>query len=414
MKLGLEAIRELLSRLGSPERETPRVLVGGTNGKGSTAATLSAILHAAGVRSGLHTSPHLEEVTERVRLGEADVRRVPFEAALAQVFDAADKSPEIPVTYFEAVTAASELLFREERCELAVVEVGLGGRLDATNASEPVVSVVASVGLDHEADLGHAIASIAREKAGIFRRGRLALCGGRDEEALLVLEGEARRAGALFSAASRTIAISDRREEETGQSFRLETPLRRYALSTPLPGEHQAENAALAVVAAEALSRDFPSISADAIRDGVSRVRWPGRLERIRSGGRDVWLDGCHNPHGASALARFLEPRGGAFDLLFGVMADKDAVGIAREIFPLARRVVVTAPAVARAAPAAELARRLSFLHGDVRAAADVERALSTILAGNPAEVVVAGSLYLVGEVRALLGRPEAREEARR
>jgi dihydrofolate synthase/folylpolyglutamate synthase len=414
MKLGLEAIRELLARLGNPQGHVARVLIGGTNGKGSTAATLSAILHASGIRAGLHTSPHLEEVTERIRVGEKDSRHDRLEAVLSRVFQAADAPPAIPVTYFEAVTAAAELLFREEDCRLAVVEVGLGGRLDATNASEPLISIVTSIGLDHEADLGSSVVEIAREKAGIFRPGRLALCGGRDGKALSVLAEEARKKGAAFADSNRSVKVSDRRELEAGQSFRLETPAGRYELFTPLRGEHQADNVALAVLAAEALVRHFPSISPGSIRSGAAAVRWPARLEKIRCAGKEVWLDGCHNPDGARALARFFRSRDGELDLLFAVMADKDFVGIARELFPLARRVVVTTPPVSRAAPALELAERLSFLHRDVTAIPDVDRAFARILAESAGSVLVAGSLYLVGDVRARLSSPAIRESAAR
>jgi dihydrofolate synthase/folylpolyglutamate synthase len=181
MRLGLAAIDEICARLGRPESAVPSVLVAGTNGKGSTAATLSAIAEEAGVASGLYTSPHLESVTERVRIGRDDISAEELDAMLAEVFEASDRAPEVPVTYFEAVTAAAFLVFARRRLDLAILEVGLGGRLDATNVAPASVSVVTSIGLDHMAELGPTVASIAGEKAGVFRAGRPALVDGRGE-----------------------------------------------------------------------------------------------------------------------------------------------------------------------------------------------------------------------------------------
>ena len=406
MRLGLQSIREILERLGRPERDVPRALVGGTNGKGSVAATLSAICGAAGIRCGLHTSPHLMEVTERIRIDDRDVDRASLGTALDRVFRAAAEAPEVPVTYFEALTAASELIFSGRRCELAVVEVGLGGRLDATNASDPVVSVVASIGLDHVEDLGGTVEEIAREKAGIFRRGRPAICGGSDVRALAILSGEAARAGARFVEARTAARVTGRRDTVGGQAFRLETHVDVYDLETPLRGRHQAENVGLAVLAAEELRARDGRLSRDAIVEGVARTRWPGRLEAFSVAGRPVWLDGCHNPAGAAALAEFFRGRP-PVDLLFGAMEDKDVEGIASLLFPFARRVVLTAPAIARAASPEALRARLSSLRPDAELAASPAEGLDRLLNGSPSEVLVAGSLYLVGEARRLLvGRP--------
>jgi len=404
MKLGLDAIRALLARMGNPERESPHVLVGGTNGKGSTAATLSAIFRAAGIRAGLHTSPHLVEVTERVRIGDADVSDAGLAAALEAVFAAAAGSEPIPVTYFEAVTAAAESAFRSAGCRAAVVEVGLGGRLDATNASEPVLSAVTSIDLDHTADLGETRGAIAREKAGIFRPGRPALSGATHPEARAVLQSEAERIGARFLDVPAAVRMSGSCETADGQAFRLETPHGVHRLETPLRGAHQAANVAVAVVAAEHLRTDFPELTPGAIEAGVAATRWPGRLERIEIAGRAVWLDGCHNPEGARALAAYWAGLGIRPALLFGVMRDKDARGIAAEIFPAVRRVVLVAPAVERAAPAEELRRRLGGLGSGWETADSAEAGLALLL-DEPGEILVAGSLYLVGEIRRQLAR---------
>ena len=409
IKLGLEPIREVLARLGHPERSCPRVLIAGTNGKGSTAAMLSSIFRAAGVRAGLHTSPHLVDVTERVRVGDADVSRRRLGDALEEVFAAAARPPEVPVTYFEAVTAAAERIFAGEECRAAVVEVGLGGRLDATNACEPVLSAVTSIDFDHTADLGSTLAAIAREKAGVFRAGRPALSAASAPEARRVLAAEAERVGAEFIDVPEATRVSARRETGFGQAFTLETPETRYAIETPLRGAHQASNVAVAVAAAERLRPLFPELSAEAIGRGVAAVRWPGRLERFRVEGRTVWLDGCHNPEGARSLAAFLAGRRTPYDLLFGVMGDKDAAAIAAPLFPAAQRIVLVAPEGERAFPVDALAQRLGPLAARAERCASPSEGLERLLRRGDAEIVVAGSLFLAGEVRPrLLGRNAA------
>ncbi|HWC65848.1 MAG TPA: folylpolyglutamate synthase/dihydrofolate synthase family protein [Thermoanaerobaculia bacterium] len=403
VKLGLDAIREVLSRLGHPERSCPHVLIAGTNGKGSTAATLSSILHAAGIRTGLHTSPHLVDVTERVRVADADVGPDRLGEALAEVFAAAARPPEVPVTYFEAVTAAAERIFAAEGCRAAVAEVGMGGRLDATNACDPLVSAVTSIDFDHTADLGPTLAAIAREKAGVFRPGRPAVVAATAPEARRVLAEEAERIGARLVDVPAVTRVTARRETASGQELVLETPEARYALESPLRGAHQASNVAVAVVAAERLRPLFPEIDANAIVRGVAAARWPARLERFRVGGTIVWLDGCHNAEGARSLAAFLSARGEPYDLLFGVMRDKDAPAIAAPLLPAARRVVLVAPEGERAFPVEALAERLGALALGAESAGSAAEGLERLLAGSGAEVVVAGSLYLAGEVRGRL-----------
>jgi dihydrofolate synthase/folylpolyglutamate synthase len=407
VKLGLDAIREILARLDEPQRASPHVLIAGTNGKGSTAATLSAILRAAGVRAGLHTSPHLAEVTERVRVADADVSAERLGDALARVFAAAERPPAVSPTYFESVTAAAEAIFAEERCGAAVVEVGMGGRLDATNAADPVVSAVTSIDLDHVADLGPTLGAIAGEKAGVFRAGRPALCAARDPEALAVLRERAQRVGAEFVDVSEAALVSDRRETPIGQAFTLETREASYPIETPLRGAHQTSNVAVAVVAAERLRTFFPGITAAAIAEGVRATRWPARLERFVVEGRTVWLDGCHNPEGARALAAFLSSRGEPYDLLFGVMRDKDAAAIAAPLFPAARRIVLAAPEGDRAFPVDALAERLGPIAERAERAVSPADALERLLSGGGAEIVVAGSLFLAGELRGGLAAGE-------
>jgi dihydrofolate synthase / folylpolyglutamate synthase len=412
MRLGLSAIDAVCDRLGRPERAFSSILVGGTNGKGSTAATLSSIAAAHGVRAGLFTSPHLIRVTERVRLEEEDVSVEELDGALSRVFAGADAAPEIRLTYFEAATAAAFLLFSDRRVDLGILEVGLGGRLDATNVVSANVSVVTSIGLDHTEELGGTLPEIAREKAGIFRPGRPALARAAAPEAREALRREAAEKGALWHDGSEELSVKVEALGLEGTRFELTTPERRFALSTPLPGEHQAWNAALAVRAAELLGMP-KKIDDCGIAAGVRAVRWPGRLESFRVSGRAVLLDGCHNVEGAEALARFLRDAGiaGRFQLLFGAMADKDVEAIADRLFPLASGVtLVTAPSP-RAIPAEDLKRRVVRASRGAAFEEDVRTALGGLLSRHDATpIIVAGSLYLVGEARAFLlaaGAPE-------
>jgi len=404
IRLGLSAIDAVCERLGRPEARVPSVLVAGTNGKGSTAATLAAIAEEAGLRTGLYTSPHLIAVTERIRLGADDLAPDALDASLGRVFEAADRAPAVPLTYFEALTAAAFAVFAEAALDLAVLEVGLGGRHDATNVAPARMSLVTSIGYDHMADLGPTLDAIAREKAGVFRRDRPALAWTDHADARRAIREAAASTGALLHEVDREVSIAGLRTDLSGSRFALQTPVRRYSLSTPLPGRHQARNAALAVRAAELWAEAEPRIGADAIRAGVEMVRWPGRLESFRVGGRTVLLDGCHNAEGAAALARFLDDAGIRGDLVFGAMADKQIEEIGRLLLPRVARVRFTAPAVERACPPDELAARLCGLAPESSTAPSVESALAAELASARTEpIIVAGSLYLVGEARDLL-----------
>ncbi len=311
---GLSRTLSLLASLGNPQSSFQSILIGGTNGKGSTAATISAVLTAAGVRCGLYTSPHLVSVTERVRLLDRDVSPAALDDALQFVASVSASGVRGP-TYFEALTVAAFELFRRSRVAVAVVEVGIGGRLDATNVLEPEVSVVTNVAADHLDVLGPALEDVAREKAGIFRRGQPALLGasGTAEGARAVLHAEALRIGA------RLVEIP---------------PAADAAFS--LPGAHQRENLALALAAARALA----PLDEAAVARGLAAVRWPGRLQTLaRPGFRTLLLDGAHNPPGARALAEYLDSAGlaGRVDLLFG--------GWPTRIFPACSRPSPRAPA---------------------------------------------------------------------
>ena len=407
MKLGLAAIEAVCERLGRPERAVESILVAGTNGKGSTAATLAAIAQAAGVSTGLYTSPHLESVTERIRIGADDISREELDAMLAEVFEAADREPQVPVTYFEAMTAAAFLTFARRRLGLAVLEVGLGGRFDATNVAPASVSVVTAIGLDHTEELGPTPEAIAGEKAGIFRAGRPAIVASREPGVRRVFRQAAEAVGAALHELVEETRVDASRPSLSGTRFRLITPVRTYELETPLLGVHQAENASAAVRAAELWK---PSIREEAVVHGVASVRWAGRLERFEargpSGGRKVpvFLDGCHNPQGAEALARFLETTDLRADLVFGAMADKDVASMAAALGPRVRRIRLVPAGSPRAATPEELARRFAAVRPDAAPSASLAAALAELL-GDPSteSIIVAGSLYLVGEARTRL-----------
>jgi dihydrofolate synthase / folylpolyglutamate synthase len=399
IRLGLATIRALLAAFGHPEERFASVLVAGTNGKGSVSALLASMAAAAGYRVGHYTSPHLEEVEERIRIGGRVIDPRRLAELLGRVVGAAERTCGHPPTYFEAVTAAAFLHFAAEEVELAVVEVGMGGRLDATNALEPVLSLISPVGMDHREHLGETVAAIAGEKAGILRAGRPAICWPGGEEAAAAIGAAARAVGAELVLAPRRVRLASRGEGLAGQRIRLTTPERSYRLWLPLLGAHQADNLALAVLAAEALARrGFPRLDAAAVTAGTAACRWPGRLEPVTlPGGRRLLLDAAHNPPGVAALAAFLAGLGEPWDLLFGTFADKEAAVMLPPLAGGAERVVLTRPPGLRGREPAELAALVP--PGRAVVEPDPERALTAALAGTNL-LLITGSVYLVGLLR--------------
>ena len=374
---GLSRTSALLSFLGNPQFSFSSILIGGTNGKGSTAAAISALLTAAGVRCGLYTSPHLVSVTERIRIADRDVSSFALDDALSLVARISARGLRGP-TYFEALTVAAFELFRRARVAVAIVEVGIGGRLDATNVLAPDVSIVTNVAADHLDVLGPALEDVAREKAGIFRKGQPVLVGstGTAEGPREVLRAEALRIGA------RLVEIP---------------PLETGASGQPLPGTHQLQNLALALAAARALA----PLDAAAVARGLAAVRWPGRLQTLlRPGRRTLLLDGAHNPAGARALAQYLDETGlaGRVDLLFGGMADKDLAAVFAPLAARARRIVLVAPLSPRAETPETL--RVRVARPELETAPSVGEGLLRLEeTEGDGPILVAGSLYLVGEV---------------
>jgi dihydrofolate synthase/folylpolyglutamate synthase len=382
------------------------VLIAGSNGKGSTSALLAAMATAAGYRTGHYTSPHLEFVEERLRIDGAPIATERLGELLREIVDAAERASGAPPTYFEALTVAAFRWFAEEEVDLAVLEVGLGGRLDATNLSEPLLSLVTSISLEHREYLGDTLDAIAREKAGVFRPRRPALAWVEDQEARSALEEVARERGTALRFAQDLVRIEAVEPEGwSGQHVHLATPGGEHDLRIALLGDHQRRNLALAVLAAETLAaHGFPRLGPEAIAAGAASCRWPGRLEAIElPDGRQVLLDAAHNAEGAAALADFLRGLGAPVDILFGVLQDKDASEMLSLIAPRARRLVLTTPTTSRAQSPDTL---LPLLGGRelVEVEADPGKALDRLLSEAGGEtVVVCGSIYLIGEIRTRL-----------
>ena len=401
VKFGLETVRALLDALGRPEAAYPVLLVAGTNGKGSVVALVDSILRAAGRRVARYTSPHLVRLNERFAIDGAEITNAELDAAIETVRDLAEDLIRQSVisahpTFFEILTVAAFYYFRQQRAEIAVVEVGMGGRLDATNASEPLVSAIVTVDLDHEKYLGDTLDLIAQEKAGVLRSGRTTVVGRLGDLALGAVQREAEKVGARLVRALQETAV-----EERGAVLDVRTPRRHYRGLQPMLGAHQRDNLIVALRLLEAAEDAGLALDREALSIGVAATRWPGRLEWLPTSPR-LLLDGAHNPAAAAALANFLATAP-PFVLVFGAMRDKDVASLAQSLFPRAREIVLTSSDTARAATPDEMAARCGPLaeRAHRRAASGEALALARELVRPGETIVVTGSLYLVGEVRA-------------
>ena len=427
-KFDLAHMRRLLQELGSPEAKFPAVLIAGTNGKGSTAATLAAILQAAGYRTGLYTSPHLIRINERVRV---DGKPIP-DADFARLHDLTDRAAtnlvaekELPwhPSFFEMITAIAFQHFAEAHVDIAVLEVGMGGRLDATNVVEPRVSVIADIALDHQQYLGNTIAEIAREKAGIIREGGVAVTLPQIPEANdalghAMVERNARGVNATqyvppISPGAAQLRVASREykagsETRLGQEYHLQVFGQDILVQTPLLGRHQLRNVALAIAAAEELTIQNFKITAENIEQGIRETRWPGRLQREVIDGTEYLLDVAHNPAGAwalrSALSELFEARPLTF--VFGAMRDKAISEMAEILFPLADHVIATPANNPRSASPEDIRVAAGRVAVDLESATNVSEALerARTAAGKNGLVVVTGSIYIVGEAMRGLG----------
>lgn len=403
IRLGLERIRGLLAHLADPHLVTSCVLVGGTNGKGSTSALLASMCRAAGYRTGHFVSPHLETVTERLSIDGRAISDDELASLLENILALAERQRADPPTYFEALTLAAWLYFAERQVDVAILEVGLGGRLDATNTCEPCLSLITSIDFDHEKQLGGTLESIAREKAGILRRGRPAVAWAGDSERRRLLKALASEHGAELMLADEVFTETLTAPDAVPQRAVLRCADQAYDLTLHLAGRHQLRNLAVAVRAARALATQLPRLDKQAIELGASQCRWPGRMEWVLlSDQRRILLDAAHNPAGARTLGDYLSTLKGPCDLLFGALADKRIAEMLGALAPHARNIVLTKPPSDRAEdPRAwleDLPEHSPLVEPDLELA--FERALAF-----PGDVplVISGSIYLIGEIRGRL-----------
>jgi dihydrofolate synthase / folylpolyglutamate synthase len=387
-KLGLDRIRAMLEALGNPQRACRWIHVAGTNGKGSTSAMIEAGLRAAGIRTGLYISPHLIEPTERIQIAGHTVSQEQFAGAFERVHDTAERmvasgALDMHPTYFETVTAMAFLLFAAEKVHTAVLEVGLGGRLDATNVVAPELCVITPIDFDHQIFLGDTIDQIAAEKAGILKPGVPAVFAEQRPEADAVLRAHARGPYTL----SRDWAITDLTMDARGSHFSL----RGTPIACPLAGQHQVENARVAAIALTELGVS-PA--------GIAATRWPGRMEHV-SERPEIVIDGAHNPAGVRALVNYIRrfySGSRRIWIVYGALGDKAVAEMASILFPLADRLILTVPANARAMPPEDIpAPGAQITHS-------IAEAIGLLADASPDDVIfITGSLYLAGEARALL-----------
>ncbi len=421
-KFDLAHMRVLLQPMGSPERQFRSVLIAGTNGKGSTAATLASILAAAGYRTGLYTSPHLVRINERIRINGAPISDSDFtrahddvEANVARLLGSG-KLPWHP-SFFEVLTAMAFLHFARSRVDVAVLEVGMGGRLDATNVVDPLVSVIADISLDHQKFLGNTVREIAGEKAGIIRPAGAVVTLPQHPEANDVIGNTILDRGArAVSAVPYVPPVSPGAEtatcnRNTGSCYRLNVIGEEITVESPLFGRHQFRNIALAIAAAVELNDAGVHVTPQNIARGIRETRWPGRFQVVRRHGAEFVLDVAHNPAGAWALRSALSQRFGERPLVFvfGAMRDKAIAEMAVILFPIAERIVATRADNPRSATPEEVREAGARTGAAIETAATVAEAMVAAELAAPAEavVVITGSIYVVGEaMQALAAEP--------
>lgn len=406
VKFDLTAIQRILTGLGDPHLRYPTVIVAGTNGKGSTCAMLESILQRAGFRTGLYTSPHLVRVNERIRVDGGEIADEAFADALTEVRECADRFLEQSVlpqqpSFFELLTATAFSHFARERVDFAVLEVGMGGRLDATNVTHPRVAVITNVELDHQEFLGGTRAAIAREKAGVIKPHCLAISGSDRAEVVEVIRQRCREVGSDLLELPRAAQISNVRNRDGRFAFDLVLEGESFQGFLPaLAGRFQVQNATASIAAALKLRQQGFAIPREAIEQGVRYARWPGRLESL-SLRPLLLLDGAHNPAAARELAAFVKEQfeGRRLRLVYASMRDKAIEEIAGILFPLASEIYLTQVPMARAASPEEIRERAGFQLHRVFTEPDPEHALRAALEASASEdvVLVAGSLFLVG-----------------
>jgi len=409
-KFDLENILVLAERLGHPERAYPSTHIAGTNGKGSAAAFLESILRHAGLRTGLNTSPHLEKINERIRINGQEISDEPFAETLTHIHAlieellAASRLRAHP-TYFECVTAMAFEHFARERVNFGVFEVGLGGRLDATNILSPLVTIITRIDFDHESFLGHSLREIATEKAGILKPGVPVVLAEQRQEAREVIVARATELGCPVVEPAELFQVNQESMEDgcvRARVFEANSGTT-FEIAPNLPGRFQLQNALNAVATARLLHNRGFQITDEAIMRGIAETVWPGRLEKLQSDPA-VYLDGAHNPGAARELAHFLEQNfaGRKVWLVYAALRDKAVDEVAGLLFPHAAEVIFTTPRISRAVSAPQLAEIAGHHAARFSVIPDAERAFERALAQAAPEdaIFITGSLYLVGQLR--------------
>lgn len=407
IRFGLEPILSLLERLQNPQNAFPSVLIAGTNGKGSVAAMTASILAAGGFKTGLYTSPDLIDFRERIRINGTMISRQ--EAAICTERVKERMTEEI--SYFEFLTAMALLHFHRQHVDIAVLEIGMGGRLDATNVVIPLVSVITSISLEHREYLGNTLEKITREKGGIIKEGGTCLTAARQKRVVSTLEEICREKRAMLYRVGKEIRTTIHRDGTF--SYQGVGQQRYERLVCPLAGRHQFSNAALALGAVEILGDAGFRIDERVVADGLRNTRWEGRLEILQRAPMLI-VDGAHNPAGAGTLRRALRtgfPRRRLI-LIFGVLRDKDYPAMAKRLLPLADRVILTRPLSERSLSPERLLPVARMFNEAVERIDNPGDALRSALsqAGEEDLICVAGSLYLVGEIKKIHqtgGRPD-------
>jgi dihydrofolate synthase/folylpolyglutamate synthase len=407
IRLGLENIKTVLESFGLPPRNFPSVHVAGTNGKGSVCAMLDQIFRLHGYKTGLYTSPHLVEVRERIKVNGRMISEEDFCRLLGEIEKREKKLKRAgliagSLTFFEILTIASLLYFGEKKVEMAVFEVGMGGRFDATNVVRPQVAAITTISYDHQQYLGQTLDRIAFEKAGIIKENIPCVCGVKNRTALRVIKKKCQELQAPFLEVFGQGRKFSWENSSSGFLFTLQSDSGTYRYQPSLPGFHQGENAAVAITVAEVLKKQGWQLAKSKIIEAIATTSWPGRLE-IFSAIPLIILDGCHNPAGAQAVRDYVKGRiNQPLILVFAVMKDKDVEKIAQLLFPLASRIILTRPPLERAASPQEIASRVRkyrenyFLEEDVASAIRLALALSE----GRIPILIAGSLFLVGEAK--------------
>ena len=425
-KFDLAHMRVLLSALQHPESAFPSVLIAGTNGKGSTAATLASILKVSRLKTGRYTSPHLIRINERIQIKGVEISDDDFARLHGEIDGVAERlvqAGHLPwhPSFFEMMTAIAFLHFARERVDIAVLEVGMGGRLDATNVVEPLVSVITDIALDHQKFLGNTVGEIAREKAGIIRPGGVVVTLPQQPEANeeignTILDVDAVAVSAVqyvppVSPNSPESPVPSPESSSVRSRYQLEVMRKQILVDSPLVGRHQLRNIALAIAAAEELGKKgLRGISAENIERGIRETRWPGRFQVVpaRGGWPEIVFDVAHNPAGAWALRSALSERYDDRPLIFvfGAMRDKAISEMAEILFPVAQSVIATRPNNPRSATPEEIREWGRHTGAEIEAIAEVPVALqrARALASGGEVIVITGSIYLVGEAMQVLG----------